>query len=40
MNLKELDEIYNLDVTASFYDLSIKSNDCLKFKIFRKTLKH
>jgi len=40
MNLKEFDEIYNLDVTASFLDLSIKSNDCLNLKILRKALKH
>jgi hypothetical protein len=38
--LKKLDEIYNLDVTASFLNLSIKCNDCLKFKTFCKTLKH
>jgi hypothetical protein len=37
--LKELDQIYNLNVTASFFDLSIKSNDCLKYKTFCKTLK-
>jgi hypothetical protein len=37
--LKELDQIYNLNVTASFFDLSIKSNDCLKYKTFYKTLK-
>jgi hypothetical protein len=32
--LKELDKIYHLDVTASFFDLSIKSNSHSKLNIF------
>jgi hypothetical protein len=34
MILKELDKIYHLDVTASFFNLSIKSNSHSKLKIF------